>query len=136
MRVKRSDSRQFFYMDTLKYLRHGGRIGRVSSFVGEALHIKPIISCDPDGVYYTVAKIRGRKPGMKKLLDLLAKYADGHRCWIVIGNGNAAKEAEEFRQMVEERIPHGKILFMHQIVASMANHTGPGLIGLEVFVDP
>ncbi len=133
---KRSDSHLMFYMDTLKYLIAGGRIGRVAGMIGEKLKLKPIISCDKEGVYYTVAKIRGRKPGMKKLLDLLAKYADGHRCWIVIGNGNAAKEAEEFRQMVEERIPHGKILFMHQIVASMANHTGPGLIGLEVFVDP
>ena len=36
---KRHDSRIFFYMDTLKYLRHGGRIGKVSSIVGDALHL-------------------------------------------------------------------------------------------------
>ncbi len=133
---KRRDSHLMFYMDTLKYLIAGGRLGRVAGMIGETLRLKPIISCDEEGVYYTVAKIRGRKPGMKKLLDLLAREAEGHNCWIVIGHGNAPEEALAFRQMVEERIPHGRILFMQQIVASMANHTGPGLIGLEVFIDP
>ena len=48
-------------MDTLQYLKRGGRIGKVSSIVGEALHLKPIISCNEDGIYYTVSIIRGSK---------------------------------------------------------------------------
>ena len=40
------DSKVMFYMDTLKYLKKGGRIGNVTSIVGEVLNLKPIISCD------------------------------------------------------------------------------------------
>lgn len=136
MRVKRSDSRQFFYMDTLKYLRHGGRIGRVSSFVGEALHIKPIISCDPDGVYYTVAKIRGERMGKKRLLEEVCGAVGSRRCWIVIGHGGAPKEAEAMKAMLEEKLENMEYLFTKQITATLANNTGPGLLGVMAFIDP
>ena len=136
MRVKRSDSRQFFYMDTLKYLRHGGRIGRVSSFVGEALHIKPIISCDPDGVYYTVAKIRGERMGKKRLLEEVCGAVGSRRCWIVIGHGGAPKEAEAMKALLEEKLENMEYLFTKQITATLANNTGPGLLGVMAFIDP
>ncbi len=133
---KRYDSHLMFFMDTLKYLIAGGRIGRVAGMLGEALKLKPIISCDEEGVYYTVSKIRGKKNGQKKLLDLLAREAEGHECWVVVGHGDADKESEAFLEKVKERIPQAEFLFRHQIVASMAINTGPGLIGLLVLIDP
>lgn len=48
-------------MPTLTYLQKGGRIGRVAGMAGTLLNIKPIISCDDDGIYYPVAKVRGEK---------------------------------------------------------------------------
>ena len=136
LRAKRSDSRQFFYMDTLKYLRHGGRIGRVSSLVGEALHIKPIISCDPDGVYYTVAKIRGGRMGKKRLLDEVVQAVGGRRCWIIIGHGDAPEEAEQMKGLLREKLANMEYLFTKQINATLANNTGPGLLGVMAFIDP
>ena len=44
-------SRIFYYMDTLDYLRAGGRIGRVTGVIGSLLNIKPIISCNKQGIY-------------------------------------------------------------------------------------
>ena len=136
LRAKRSDSRQFFYMDTLKYLRHGGRIGRVSSLVGEALHIKPIISCDTDGVYYTVAKIRGGRMGKKRLLDEVVAAVGSRRCWIVIGHGDAPEEAAQMKTLLREKLPNMEYLFTKQINATLANNTGPGLLGVMAFIDP
>ena len=66
---KVGDSKVFYYMDTLTYLRKGGRIGLVTSVVGSILNIKPIISCNEDGVYYTAAKIRGARQGLSRLLS-------------------------------------------------------------------
>ena len=63
-----------FYMDTLKYLKKGGRIGKVTSVVGEVLNLKPIISCNEDGIYYTVGLIRGAKQGKKKLLNEMLQF--------------------------------------------------------------
>lgn len=133
---KRYDSKLMFYMDTLKYLEAGGRIGHVSRVIGELLHLKPIIACDHEGVYYTVAKIRGNKAGKKKLLEEIATLVGDKPCWIIVGRGDAEEEAGRFLEMVKERIPQGKVLFTHQIVASMAINTGPGLIGLCALVDP
>ena len=45
------DSKVMFYMDTLRYLKKGGRIGNVTSIVGEVLNLKPILSCDKEGIY-------------------------------------------------------------------------------------
>ncbi|MFW6378320.1 MAG: DegV family protein, partial [Bacillota bacterium] len=55
----------FFVVETLKYLKKGGRIGKVSGTIGELLNIKPIISIDDDGEYYTFTKVRGRKKSIK-----------------------------------------------------------------------
>ena len=133
---KRDDSKQFFYMDTLKYLRHGGRIGHVASFVGEALRIKPIISCDRSGVYYTVAKIRGSLQGKKRLLEEAIRAAGDRPCWYIIGEGCAKEEAAKLQQMIRERLPKAIHLFTKQITATLANNTGPGLVGVMVFRDP
>ena len=133
---KRHDSRIFFYMDTLKYLRHGGRIGKVSSIVGDALHIKPIISCNEEGVYYTVAKIRGQKVGKRRLLEEVLKTAGNAKCWIIVGEGNAHEEAVRMEQLVMSKLANATHLLTKQITATLANNTGPGLIGVEVFLNP
>lgn len=133
---KRGDSRQFFYMDTLKYLRHGGRIGHVASFIGEALHLKPIISCDPDGVYYTVAKIRGERLGKLRMLEEVVKQVKDKRCWVIVGEGYAHEEAMKMKAMLEERLPNMEYLFDKQINATLAINTGPGLVGVMTFVNP
>ena len=71
------DSKVFFYMDTLDYLRKGGRINPAVAIVGKALNLKPIISCNEKGVYYTVAKIRGSHKGLSKLMDVVTEFAGG-----------------------------------------------------------
>ena len=133
---KIGDSRQFFYMDTLEYLRRGGRIGKVSSIIGEILHIKPIISCDPEGVYYTVAKIRGQLGAKKKLLNEVVEAVGNRRCWVALGEGKAHEEALAMKEMLKERIPNMEFLFTKQINATLALNTGPGLVGVMTFADP
>ena len=60
----------FFNVATLEYLQKGGRIGLVASILGTALKLNPIISCNDEGIYYTVGKARGRK----KSLDRTVSY--------------------------------------------------------------
>lgn len=61
----------FFNVATLEYLQKGGRIGLVASILGNALKLNPIISCNEEGIYYTVAKSRGQeeKLGQNRRLD-------------------------------------------------------------------
>lgn len=127
------DSHVFFYMDTLNYLRAGGRIGKVVGIVGEALNLKPIISCNNDGIYYPVSMIRGRKNGLKKLLSTAVSKAKGTKVWLALMNGGAPEEAENIRATLMESVPNGTIITSGQIAASLAIHTGPGLVGIGVF---
>ena len=130
------DSKVMFYMDTLKYLKKGGRIGNVTSIVGEVLNLKPIISCDKEGIYYTVGLIRGAKQGKKKLLNEMLKFCEGHHCWLIIGHGDAAEEASRMLEMVNAQVKSKEVLFVKQIAATLAINTGPGLVGIAALLDP
>ena len=110
-------------MDTLTYLRKGGRIGLVTSVVGSMLNIKPIISCDDDGVYYTVAKIRGARHGQSRLLEEARTFAGSGPCLTALLNGQGQESAAALRP---------RLIMEKSIVPSLAVHTGPGLIGIGV----
>lgn len=133
---KVKDSRVFFYMDTLDYLKAGGRIGGVTSVVGSLLKIRPIISCDANGRYETVALIRGDKNAKKKLLELASAFSQGNPCWLALLNGAAQEEAAAMKPMLKKELRKGKIVAEHQITASLAVHTGPGLLGIGVLRNP
>lgn len=132
---KISDSKVFFYMDTLDYLRKGGRINPAVAIVGKALNLKPIISCNEKGVYYTVAKIRGSHKGLSKLLTCAMEFASQGRAMIALMNGGAPDVAEQVKTLIEEQSSDGEIVVNKQITATMAVHTGPGLIGIGVMLD-
>ena len=70
-------SKIFFSIPTLEYLKKGGRIGLVSSFLGTALNLNPVISCNDEGVYYTVTKARGRNKSLNKIIEQIEKAAAG-----------------------------------------------------------
>jgi DegV family protein with EDD domain len=131
------DSKVMFYMDTLEYLKRGGRIGTVSSMIGQALKIKPIISCNKEGIYYTVSLIRGSKQGKKKLLNEMLKFCRGHKVWIGLGHGAAPLELEEMSRMLTGELgENAEILYSKQIAATLALNTGPGLVGVAALLDP
>ena len=111
--------------------RAGGRIGRVSGAIGSLLNIKPIISCNRSGVYHIVSMIRGRKRGLEKLLDCVSEHYDEKKeNFLAIMHGAAPEAVRETREKIRARFPRAKVLLEKQINASLAVHTGPGLIGV------
>ncbi len=124
------DSHVYFYMDTLDYLKAGGRIGNVTGFIGKALNLKPVISCNEEGVYYTVSMLRGRKNAVAKLIEILKKNTKSNNLWLSIMSGDAEDKAQEASELLTENFEGAEIVARKQIVASMAVHTGPGLLGI------
>lgn len=129
---KVKDSKVFYYMDTLTYLQKGGRIGLVTSVVGSILNIKPIISCNAEGVYYTAAKIRGAKHGLTRLLTEAQAFAGSGPCLTSLLNGQGQVSAASLRPRLLAGIPGGQLIMEKSIVPSLAVHTGPGLVGIGV----
>lgn len=129
---KTEDSHVYFYMDTLDYLKAGGRIGNVTGFIGKALNLKPVITCNEEGIYYTVTMLRGRKNAVQKLIEIIRKNTKPEKLWLSIMNGQAADKVPEARRLLTENFKEAEIVAEKQIVASLAVHTGPGLVGIGV----
>ena len=127
------NSRVFFGVKTLEYLQKGGRIGLVAAAFGTALNLKPIISCNPDGIYYTVGKALGRMQSIRKLETLAQQFAGDGEVELAVMHGSAPEEAELIRAGLKARIPNGRITVEGQISPALGVHTGPGLLGIGVF---
>lgn len=127
------NSKVFFCVDTLEYLRKGGRLGLVASIMGTALKLKPIISCNEEGVYYIAGKTLGRRQSIDRLLKLAAAFAgDTNPSGLAVMNGGAAEEAKALAEPLLEKVPLGRILTEGQISPALVVHTGPGLLGIGV----
>lgn len=128
------DSDLKFYMDTLLYLRKGGRITPAVELAGRILHIKPVITCNEEGKYRVAAKFRGSAHCAEKLVDLvMPENPDPYKTWFMIMNGDAQDLAKNARMVILSRCPEAKIIEDHQIAPTMAINTGPGLLGICCF---
>lgn len=130
-------SKIFFYVDTLEYLKKGGRIGLVASVLGSALKLKPIISCNEDGIYYTLAKVLGKKRALNRAIDLAMNFAKtAERYNIAIVHGDAKKEANRIKENMLPLLPNCNIFTDGQISPALGVHTGPGTIGIAIQLVP
>jgi DegV family protein with EDD domain len=126
-------TRLFFCVSTLEYLVKGGRIGLVAGMVGTILDLKPVISCNEAGIYYTVAKARGRKKSLSLALEKAVEFAAGAKdCNITVMHGAAKEEADALLATLKARLPSYRIAIEGQITPALVVHTGPGLIGVGV----
>lgn len=123
----------FFCVPTLEYLVKGGRIGLVAGMVGAILDLKPVISCNEDGIYYTVAKTRGRKKSLRLALQKAVEFAAGATEYnITVMHGAAQEEADELLAAMKAQLPDSRIAIQGQITPVLVVHTGPGLVGIGV----
>lgn len=123
----------YFNVATLEYLQKGGRIGLVASILGNALKLNPIISCNEQGVYYTVAKARGRKKSLEKTFNLVKEFVGNHkRVVLAVAHGEAEEEAKTFYQKLVEHFPQAEQVYFGTISPALVVHTGPGLLGIGI----
>lgn len=125
--------RVFFSLPTLEYLKKGGRIGLVTSIIGTALNLNPVISCNNEGIYYTVTKARGRKKSLQKMIDQLVDFAgDSTDYRIGIAYGTCIDEAENVKKIIEEKLPHASVVYFDDVSPVLGVHTGPDVIGVTI----
>ena len=86
----------WFAVDTLEYLRRGGRIGAARALLGSTLKIKPILTLDEE--IKPIERVRTRKRANERLLDhMRERHADGADAWVV----QHIQDPETAEQMVE-----------------------------------
>jgi len=119
----------FFVLKSLEYLRKGGRIGLVEGALGDMLSIKPIISVNSEGIYYTVVKSRGRNGSIRKLVKIVKSAIGRGRVRVAVMHGNALDEALEILNSIKDEVNISDI-FAGQVGPVVGVHTGPGLVGI------
>ena len=123
----------FFNVATLEYLQKGGRIGLVASILGNALKLNPIISCNEEGIYYTVGKARGRKKSLDKTMSYVKETVGDAKVFnLAVAHGAAEEEAIEMKARFEREFPNAQEIYFGQISPALVVHTGPGLLGIGV----
>lgn len=122
----------YFSIDTLEYLKKGGRIGRVAGTVGEVLNLKPVITIDKDGAFKTCSKARGTKQSISKLISLLKPHLENNKCKVWVLDGNAPDKAKILFDSIKNFDNLVECNLGGTIGPALGINTGPGLVGFVV----
>ena len=120
------------YVDTLEYLRRGGRIGRASEMVGGALGVRPLLTLR-GGKIEPYKRALGRAAAMREFDRFLcAAVPDGSTARIGLAHADDDAGLERLRQIVHRARPDASIDRVCEIGAVVGTHGGPGTLGMLV----
>jgi DegV family protein with EDD domain len=117
----------WFAVDTLEYLRKGGRIGAAQAWLGSALQIKPILTLEEE--ITPVERVRTRRRAFERMIEYARERArDDAGTWVV----QHIQDPETARQLIDEcrQIFGRDPVFVSEIGPVLGAHTGPGLLGV------
>ena len=119
--------KMWFAIDTLEYLRRGGRIGGARAWIGSALKIKPILTLEEE--ITPVERVRTRSRSVERLRDYARQRQEsGAYGWVV----QHIQDQETADKLVEDcyEIFNCDPVFTSEIGAVLGAHVGPGLLGV------
>lgn len=122
----------YFYVDSLEFLRRGGRIGAASALVGTALSVKPILHF-VDGGIVARDKVRTSGRALARMIDLAVESAGGDPVDIAVHHLSALERARSVSAALSERLGDAvRAMYLTEIGAVVAAHVGPGLVSVVV----
>jgi DegV family protein with EDD domain len=130
----KEQARLIFTVDTLEFLRRGGRIGRASAWAGQLLHVKPILTIKREVV--PLKRVRGNQKAMQEFVKAFTSTTeDQPTLKIGIAHADAPHRAEQLRKMVRAERPQAEIELITTLGAVVGTHAGPGTVGFFWFDD-
>jgi DegV family protein with EDD domain len=118
--------RIYVLLDTLEYVRRGGRIGRARAFLGAMLRVKPMLAVR-DGEVHPHERVRTKRHAMNRLFQIATSYPSVRE--VAIGYSTNPQDAHDFQQRLAEVMPHVNI-WTAQFGPVIGTHGGPGVLGL------
>ena len=131
------DASIYIAVDTLEYLKKGGRITAAAAAIGTVLKLKPVLTIQGDKLD-SFAKTRGMKAAFKTMLDVLKKDIDSRfphlkeQGLLKVGIANTVMDPEKlehFKKEMEENFPDMELFYL-PLTMSIGTHTGPGALGI------
>jgi DegV family protein with EDD domain len=123
-----------FTVDTLEFLRRGGRLGRASAWAGQLLHVKPLLTIKREVV--PLKRVRGNAKAMQEFVSqFTSETVDAPTLKVGIVHADAPERAEQLKKMVHGERPQAEVEIVTTLGAVVGTHGGPGTVGLFWFDD-
>jgi DegV family protein with EDD domain len=133
-RARAAASSSLFYVDTLEYLRRGGRIGAAAALFGGALAVKPLLTIE-DGVVATHEKVRTAARALSRLEELAVLAADDQQVDVCVAHLASPDRAGQLTERLAERLVDnlsGREVWCGELGAVLGAHVGPGMLAVCV----
>jgi DegV family protein with EDD domain len=130
----RKEAGLIFTVDTLEFLRRGGRIGRASAWAGQLLHVKPILTIQRE--VQPLKRVRGNQKAMQEFVSkFTSDTVDAPTLRVGIAHADAPERAEQLRKMVGGERSQAEVELVTTLGAVVGTHAGPGTVGFFWFDD-
>jgi DegV family protein with EDD domain len=133
-RKRVSTTTSLFYVDTLEYLRRGGRMGAAAALVGSALAVKPILRIE-DGRVVPYERVRTAGKALSRLEELAVDAAGSARVDVAVAHLASPDRAATLAERLGERLAdglEGRPVHVGEIGAVLGAHVGPGMVAVCV----
>jgi DegV family protein with EDD domain len=123
-----------FYVDTLEYLRRGGRVGAAAALVGSALAVKPILKVE-DGRVGPFEKVRTATRALARLADLAVEAAGESPVDVAVAHLASSDRANQLAEVLRGRLAgalEGREVLVGEVGAVLGAHVGPGMVAVSV----
>ena len=127
---KARESTSLFYVDTLEYLRRGGRVSAARAAVGQALQVKPILQII-DGEVVPLERVRTSTKAIARLTELALAATLGRSVEIAIQHLDGAERARSLAETLIDYLPDTRVV-ESPLGAVVGAHTGPGIVAVVV----
>jgi DegV family protein with EDD domain len=133
-RVRAAAARSLFYVDTLEYLRRGGRIGAATALFGGALSVKPLLTIQ-DGLVASLERVRTSGRALARLEELAVAAAGDESADVCVAHLASPDRADRLAANLAERLQanlEGREVWCAELGAVLGAHVGPGMIAVCV----
>ncbi len=118
--------RIYFVLDTLEYLRRGGRIGRARAFLGAVLRVKPLLSLR-DGEVHPEERVRTHALALERIAQIATSFPRVQE--VAVAYSTNPQDAEDLRRRLAEALPHVNI-WVTRVGPVIGTHAGPRVLGI------
>ncbi len=126
-----ANTEAIFYVDTLEFLRRGGRIGAARAMLGSALSVKPLLSIR-GGRIEPLERVRTSSRAIARLEELAATIAGDATVSVAVHHLDALARAGQVAEALDNRLPHVDDIMTSEVGAVVGAHTGPGMLAVVV----
>ena len=133
-RKRVSTTTSLFYVDTLEYLRRGGRMGAASALIGSALAVKPILRIE-EGRVAPFERVRTAGKALNRLEELAVEAAGGAQVDVAVAHLANPERAAALAERLGDRLAaglDGRVVGLGEIGAVLGAHVGPGMVAVCV----